>query len=236
MPRLKLITFDLDNTLWDVEAIIIRAEADMLNWLRANAPDSLNAYTKEALPGLREQAVAAHPNKRHDLSFMRTEVLYLVMRAAGYPEKQARVLAVHAFEVFFAGRNNVQFFPGALELLDNLQSRYVLYALTNGNADIQRTGLDQYLAGAVSSADVGASKPHAAMFRAALDATSTMPHETVHVGDNLVDDIEGAANVGMHTVWVNLTDEDLSQANHQPSETVTALTQIEKAIDRLENL
>ena len=39
--------------------------------------------------------------------------------------------------------------------------------------------------------DVGASKPHTAMFEAVLKATASRPEEAIHIGDNLVDDIEG---------------------------------------------
>lgn len=234
MPRLKLITFDLDNTLWDVESIILGAEEQMISWLQSNTPDAMQVYNRDTLPVLREKVVAEFPDKRHDLSFMRTEVLYKVMRTTGYESKQARALAKQAFEVFFAGRNNVKFFPGALELLERLQTRYVLYALTNGNADIRRTGLDSYLAGAISSADVGASKPDAAMFQRALRTVDSQPHEAVHVGDHLVDDVEGAHNAGMHTVWLNLSGSDTYSAKHPPTEVVTELAQIEQALLRIE--
>ena len=33
MPRIRFITFDLDNTLWDVGTVIRRAEASMNAWL-----------------------------------------------------------------------------------------------------------------------------------------------------------------------------------------------------------
>jgi putative hydrolase of the HAD superfamily len=236
MPQLKLITFDLDNTLWDVEQIIRKAEADMIEWIKTHATDAVAHYQQDALASYREEVVLAHPGKRHDLSFMRIEVLNKVMLATGYRHDEARRLAQDAFDVFFAGRNRVEFFPGALELLDRLQERFVLYALTNGNADIQRTGLDSYLSGAFSAADVGASKPHGAMFNAALAAVDSRPHEAIHVGDHLVDDIEGAHDAGMHTVWVNLRDHDPASANRAPTETVTDLDQIDDAIERIERL
>ena len=37
-----------------------------------------------------------------------------MLRKAQYQEQEARNLAEAAFEVFFAGRNRVAFFPGAL--------------------------------------------------------------------------------------------------------------------------
>ena len=178
MPDIQLLTLDLDNTLWDVDAIIIRAEQDLQAWLASNAPDSMQFYTKDNLPEFRQAVVDAHPKMIHDLSFMRIEVLTRVMSAAGYGEREARSLATQAFGVFFEGRNRVEFFPGALESLEILKERYTLFALTNGNADIERAGLGHLLDGAISSADVGKSKPSKEMFHAPLEKLGLNPDQT----------------------------------------------------------
>jgi HAD superfamily hydrolase (TIGR01549 family) len=44
-----------------------------------------------------------------------------------------------------------------------------LYALSNGNADIQRVGLGHLFKQHFSAAGVGAAKPDPRMFQAALD-------------------------------------------------------------------
>ena len=201
---IQLLTLDLDNTLWDVDKTIIRAEQNMRRWLADEAPLSLEHYNQENLPTFRQQVADRFPNKIHDLSFMRTEVLTLVMYAAGYEFQIGRDLANAAFDVFFDGRNQVELFPGAVESLTELSERYTIIALTNGNADIQRAGLSAWLSGAISSADVGKSKPSAEMFHAPLTQFSVRPNQVIHIGDNLIDDVQGAQNVGMHTVWVNL--------------------------------
>jgi len=36
---IKLLSFDLDNTLWSVDPIIIRAENAMMEWLYDNYPE-----------------------------------------------------------------------------------------------------------------------------------------------------------------------------------------------------
>ena len=42
------------------------------------------------------------------------------------------------------------------------------------------------------------------MFRAALAHTDVDKNQMIHVGDNPVDDIQGAAELGIATIWVNL--------------------------------
>ena len=233
MSRIKLVTLDLDNTLWDVDSIIVQAEADMVAWLETHVPECLPLYRSDTLVEVRNDVFTQHKDRAHDLSFMRTAVLETLMQRAGYAEAEAGRLARQAFAVFFEGRNRVELFPGAEDMLETLTGRYALYALTNGNADIEKAGLAAYFQGAFSSADVGVKKPHARMFEAPLLHVDVAAHEAVHVGDHLVDDVQGAAGVGMHTVWVNLTDAAHEGEVH-PTHEVSDLIQVAEVIRELE--
>ena len=234
MNSLKLVTLDLDNTLWDVEKTIRAAEQELVQWLAQHAGAAHKIYSSSDMVELRKQTLQQHANLRHDLSRLRIEVLFNVMRAAQYPEDEARKLAEAAFEVFFAGRNRVVFFPHALEMLQTLSARYPIYALTNGNADTTRTGISQYLRGAISSAQVGASKPDPRMFQAALDQAGVQAHQCVHIGDHLDDDIKGANAVGMHSIWVNLHKTQSVDKALQPIFEVTHLSEIVSTVASIE--
>jgi putative hydrolase of the HAD superfamily len=236
MNRIHLITLDLDNTLWDVDSIIIKAEQDMVGWLADHVPECLEHYQGDSLNEVRQQVFARYQDRSHDLSFMRTQVLYEVIRRAGVAPPEARTYAEQAFDVFFEGRNRVEFFPGALDMLEDLSSRFRIYALTNGNAHIEKAGLTAYLSGAYSSADVGAKKPHPDMFHAPLRELDLNPQQAVHVGDHLVDDIHGANAVGMHSIWVNLTDHVRRDTDSQPTREVDALAAVVDAVDDINSL
>ena len=54
----------------------------------------------------------------------------------------------------------------------------------------------------VISETVGIRKPRQEIFQATLDALGVDPHETLHVGDSLKADVEGAAALGIRTVWI----------------------------------
>jgi putative hydrolase of the HAD superfamily len=73
------------------------------------------------------------------------------------------------------------------------------------------------------------------MFHAALEHTGARPEEVVHVGDNLVDDVQGAAEVGMHTIWVNLTGADAPTESPAPTDTVSRVHDIPAAVVRISN-
>ena len=234
MNSLQLITLDLDNTLWDVEKTIRAAEQDLVQWLAQHAGAAHKIYSSSDMLELRNLTLQQHANLRHDLSRLRIEILFNVMRAAKYPADEARKLAEAAFEVFFAGRNRVVFFPHALEMLQTLSARYPIYALTNGNADTKRTGISQYLRGAISSAQVGASKPDPRMFQTALDQAGVQAHRCVHIGDHLDDDIKGANAVGMHSIWVNLHHTQSIEKTLKPSFEVNHLSEIVSAVASIE--
>ncbi len=233
MSNVKLITLDLDNTLWDVDSVIIRAERQLLQWLNEHVPESLPHYQPEILNQIRQDVFSRFNAQSHDLSFMRTQILFEVMKRTGLSDREAKHQAAAAFDVFFEGRNQVELFVGALEMLQNLSSSFTLIALTNGNADIKKAGLADYFSGAFSAADVGNKKPHPAMFNAPLDAFKLKPSQAIHIGDHLVDDIQGASDVGMHSIWVNLTGSRSEDQAAKPSREVNHLTAVEEAVSQI---
>jgi HAD superfamily hydrolase (TIGR01509 family) len=73
-------------------------------------------------------------------------------------------------------------------------------------ADVEASGLGDLVDVCVFSSEVGASKPDPAIFLRALDELGVDPLDAMFVGDRLVADVGGAANVGMTTVqalWFN---------------------------------
>ena len=229
--KIKVVTLDLDNTLWDIEATKIIAEKNMRLWMRDNVPKALAIYKSYSTSEIRGKVLADNPTQIHNLTFLRVEVLFQVIKASGVAGAQARIFAKEAFAVFFKGRNNVVFFPGALEMLELLSHRYKLFSLTNGNADVEQVGIAKFLAGAVSSADVGASKPSREMFEAVINKAGVNADQCIHVGDHLTDDIEGANNAGMHTIWVNMTHHASADNEAKADIEVTSLAALPKAID-----
>lgn len=235
MPEIKLVTFDLDNTLWNVEAVIRRAEARMRAWLHDRVPEYGSRIPTEAVLDLRNAVLQEHPELRHDLSRLREEILFRAISHCGYRDREARQLAREAFGIFLEARHEVEFFEGALETLDYLSRQYLLGALTNGNADFARLKLDRYFRFGYSAASVGVGKPAPPMFQAALRHTGIDAAEAVHVGDHLHDDVQGASGVGMHTIWVNLERHDLPEDAVAPSHIVHLLEDVPKGILRIQD-
>ncbi len=200
---LRIITFDLDDTLWDVRPALIRAEHDTRAWLAAQVPDMAARFDANALHGVRNDLVAADPTITHQLSRLRRDTYREAMIRTGYPAAEALRLADAAFKVFLDGRNSIEPFEGVPELLAELAGRYVLGALSNGNADLSRLAIGRHFAFHFSAEQVGAAKPHPAMFDAALAHPGAERACVLHVGDNAEHDIVGATRAGLRSVWIN---------------------------------
>lgn len=200
---IKVITFDLDNTLWDVEPALINAEQAQRAWLLEHRPGAIDDYDHERLFEFKKTVWKAHPELAHDVTRMRIQSLLELQLAAGYAEAEAQVGAETAFAVFLAQRHAVVLYEEALEVLQLLARDYTLGALTNGNADIYKTDAAEYFDFAFLAEEVGASKPAPDMFQAALRKTGVAAASVVHVGDNPKHDIHGAQAMGMRTVWMN---------------------------------
>jgi putative hydrolase of the HAD superfamily len=200
---IRVITFDLDNTLWDVEPALLRAEEVQRQWLLEHRPGAIDGVSHDRLWELKKSLWRAHPELAHNVSAMRRLLLTELQLAAGYSEEAARAGAEAAFAAFLLERQRVELYAGALEVLEALAGTYRLGALTNGNADVYKTDAGDYFDFAFLAEEVGASKPAPDMFEAALAHTGARPGEVLHVGDNPEHDVRGARAAGLRTAWIN---------------------------------
>jgi putative hydrolase of the HAD superfamily len=70
-------------------------------------------------------------------------------------------------------------------------------------AALSLTGLAPLVDAVLTSAEVGAAKPDAAIFERALAVAGVAPTAALHVGDSLAEDIEGARRAQIAAVWCN---------------------------------
>ncbi len=199
----RVITFDLDDTLWDVRPALITAEHSTRAWLRQHAPDMFARFDSNALHAIRNELLANDPALAHQLSRMRRDTYYVALQRTGYRDDEAARIADAAFAVFLDGRHSVTPFDGVADMLAELSQHYVLGALSNGNANLQRIPIGVHFAFHFSAEQVGAAKPHRAMFDAAVDHSNVDRNDMLHVGDNFEHDVQGAWNAGISAVWVN---------------------------------
>ena len=91
---IELITFDLDDTLWDTAPVIVSAEAVLRDWLTDNAP-KLGVVEVGHFQAIREQVLSEEPQLKHRISALRRRILFHALQGAGYAN--AASLADDAF-------------------------------------------------------------------------------------------------------------------------------------------
>lgn len=199
MKDIRTITFDLDDTLWEIHPVIKRAEQRLYAWLGEHYPRITDMYELEDIRAIREQVVNEVPDQAHDLTFLRRVVLERIGTAAGYDTDFIDA----AFDVFDEVRNDVDIFPGVIPALESLREHYVLIAVTNGNANLDKIGIRYLFHDVVTAVTAGAAKPARKIFDAAVLAGGANARQTLHVGDHPEFDVNGARDAGLKTAWVN---------------------------------
>ena len=167
--KIRLITIDLDDTLWPCMPTIMHAENTLYQWLQQQRPQITDTYSMTELREKRGQLMQQQPELIHDLSEARRAHLRQLSEEFGYDHDWIEA----GFEVFLEARQQVKFYDDVLPVLNELKQVFTLVALTNGNADIEKVGLSEYFDLQLSAADVFAAKPDPAMFHKAMQTFDT---------------------------------------------------------------
>ncbi len=213
MVTLDAITFDLDDTLWDNQGVMLKTEEGHYRWL-LEALAAWRAARQEApLPLTYEEGVADYlkrrqqwasqvPERRGDFTWLRLRALEAQLETSGLPRSAALLWAAAAMNEFHSLRVQVTPHPEASGLISALSERYRLSAITNGNIHLKRQPLAAHFPVAIAAGELLAPKPDPKPFLTALERLNTVPQRAMHVGDSLNEDVLPAQQLGMHAAWV----------------------------------
>jgi HAD superfamily hydrolase (TIGR01509 family) len=199
MTQIKAVLFDLDDTLWPIVPVIVRAESILFDWLTAHAPKVAQQFTIESLRKRRLALLAENPHYAINLHALRHAALCEAFSGCG--EDSAKV--DHAMAIFSEARNAVTLFEDVHPTLARLHGRVALGSVSNGVADLGAIGLAHYFQASIAAHNFGSAKPDPAIFHAGCDALGVAPAEAVYVGDDPALDVEGAQQAGLRAVWMN---------------------------------
>jgi putative hydrolase of the HAD superfamily len=229
LHRIRAITLDLDNTLWDIEPVIHKAEAALWSWLSENYPRIPETFSEDDVAVLREVTIEKYwKHKCHDFRFLRKKVIELLAREAGYSAD----LVEPAFKVFDDARNDVELYPDVLPDLEILFAKFTVVAVTNGNANLQAIGIRHLFHDVVSAADAGVPKPARAIFEIAIRKAGVSPQEILHVGDHPETDVDGGRQAGLRTAWVNRRNQEWPEHLHRPDLTISTITELRQILEQ----
>ena len=128
--------------------------------------------------------------------------------------------------------------PGALEAVRELARKPVKLGIISntGNSSsraygrmFEAMGIDGYFEVISLSNELAMAKPSPEIFHHTLDALGVEPGRALHVGDNPVADVAGAAAVGMKTAW--LTGTNRTDLTVQPDYLAVDISEIPSIVD-----
>jgi 2-haloalkanoic acid dehalogenase type II len=220
---LRAVCFDLDNTLWDIEPVLTRAERILADWMRGRYPRLAETLSAGAMARIRESLLREQPRKAHDLTFLRRESLARLALESGCDRSAADAIAHEAFATWHAERNRCVPFDDVVPALEILRSRFRLATLSNGNADLECIGIAHHFDIRLHAAELGFAKPDPRAYAALAEALTLAPAEILFVGDEPCADVIGPGAAGMQTVWVNRTGAAWPSALAAPDASVSDL-------------
>jgi len=121
-------------------------------------------------------------------------------------------------------------YPDAHGALAGLRARgLALVVVSNWDASLpavlRDVGLEGMVDGVVTSAEVGHEKPAREIFAAALSLTGTPPRRTLHVGDSIEHDVEGARAAGIRALLLRRGEAD-GESPYRGAPTIRSLGEL----------
>ena len=246
---LRAILFDLFDTLVDLHMdalpeveIAGRRFPSTLGALHRTAAAWSDATLEEFAAALRKSDAelhARHWNAGRELpTLLRFEVF---CRGFGIAAPEAPELLTRAH---MGGlRSQMRALPHHARLLERLRARWPLGLVSNFSHSptalevLRDAGLERQLDAIAISDRVGIRKPRPEIFRDALAQLGLAPEEAVHVGDDLVADVAGAAELGMRTVWITRRKPEpdallAAHAGARPSHRIADLAELPAWLER----
>ncbi len=215
MP-IKHIFFDLDHTLWDFEANAEKAYQVCFD--QHNIPLEINEFMSIYRP-INHSYWKEYREERISKEKLKQGRLIDAFDALSYPISIEKIDAIATDFLIHLPTFN-QLFKGAIEILEYLKPKYSLHIITNGFNEVQipkmkNANILSYFDQIVTAESIGVKKPDPKIFLHAMQLTDAEPHDSLMIGDSLEADIEGAKQIGMHTIHFKFSDKQIIKGNNE---------------------
>lgn len=221
-PKLALLTFDLDDTLFPISSVVEDANLAMIRALHdAGYTESTDANIMRHMRGVRSKS-----KRKMTYTEMRKKAIQQEMELMTKPGEAVDYDLVHKiYSAWLKERHRSaerNLFPGAIDMLETIKVKFpntCIAAITNGRGNpIEMTStLAPYFDFCISGEDPNVfpeHKPQRGIFKASVAAyhqryphkLSVDAHIWCHVGDCLVNDVWGSARNGAQAVWIDVDD------------------------------
>lgn len=203
MQPFKVISFDLDDTLYDNVPIMYHAEEAFAELLCDRY--RLDPYARDPVFWKIIKRTLSDENKEllDDVTLLRAQGLIKAFEILKKPLADGMQEALALVDEFVKIRSNFKVPVASCDLLSILAERYPLAALSNGNVDMQAIGIKDFFTFNLRPEFKGLKrKPSSDLFFKLASLCNVQPHEILHVGDEPSTDIKGAVEAGLQCAWL----------------------------------
>jgi putative hydrolase of the HAD superfamily len=226
----KLITFDCANTLiwtdWQPHTFALRCA--QIAGLEL-PPDAGKVYMQLYLPKLGEFWLVNQTRSLENWRHFWVRQVSDWLTALGLPNDNALELhLVGEREIFEVPSSTFKLFEDAIPCLTRLRAAgYQLAILSNWDTSIHRCieahGLTSHFDAVFASLEEGVEKPDPEFFQVALRHFGVSANQVFHVGDDAIDDLKGAQDMGIACALLDRS------ANSACKPVIQSLDQLEEA-------
>lgn len=206
---IKVISFDFYGTLvtWMPSGEQIQLQAAKAEGFQLDTTNIDAAYAAADRYLELENAImpiSMRSSSKKKQVFVEYERVLLVSLNARVTSRKAQKI----WERVEATPKKLTSYQGARSVLESLIAKNlkigIISNIGQGLSELmESSGLGNLANFLVSSGEVGYSKPHPAIFEAAIRVFGVDPSEIIHVGDSIEGDVNGAIASGIHAVLID---------------------------------
>ena len=154
---------------------------------------------------VRERDLIDERRKAELLEIPASEVISIFLRSMGIAPRVEREHLLAYSKPFL---ELTRLTEGARGAIEGLSRDYTLALVSNiaygymAREVLSRNSILGFFSAFVTSDEVRYRKPHPNVFFRALELIGAKPSDAVMVGDDIVDDVQGAMSVGMKAIWI----------------------------------
>jgi putative hydrolase of the HAD superfamily len=202
----KHIFFDLDRTLWDFDKNSTEALRDLIKVFHLeDKVKDVNEFVK-CFHYYNDKLWDDFREGKLKKQLLRLERFRLLLNRYEISEKKT----VEKISQFYLNTAPAKaaLVNNCKEILDYLKPKYKLYVISNGFYDVQLTkiinsGISNYFSKLFTSDRIGYAKPDKRIYEYAIRSVHAHKEESLMIGDDVKNDIEGARNADIDQVYFN---------------------------------
>ncbi|MEO6847004.1 MAG: HAD-IA family hydrolase [Chthoniobacterales bacterium] len=201
-PKIETLLFDAAGTLLSLTYPVGKSYATIAsNHGIALDPEIINKAFRTVWKRQPSRESIQGPRVQDDREWWRNFVKEVLEESGSSTEAFDFVAYFTDLYIYFATPGVWHPYPDVIPTLQKLRGKYRMAIVSNFDRRLyevlKHTELRDYFETVILSSETGIDKPDPEIFQIAMDRMQSIPANTLHIGDDPTDDLEGARNAGL---------------------------------------